>query len=51
MLKQWLTVKKASQSVHGYAIYLYIYILYNDLWQKSMEMGNGAEGKVKERMG
>ena len=30
---------------------LYTYILYNDSWQKSMEMGNGAEGEVKERMG
>ena len=46
MLKQWLTVKKASQSVHGYAIYL-----YTIQWFMTKIYGNGAEGKVKERMG
>ena len=47
MLKQWLTVKKHHNL---FMAMLYTYILYNDSWQKSMEMGNGAEGKVKERM-
>ena len=48
MLKQWLTVKKASQSVHGYAIYL-----YTIQWFMTKIYGNGkwVRGESKRKNG